>query len=312
MNKATLIVLESYNEKFSGFGKILRKMVGPFEALIPNKIENIVLQDEDFTLNIVQIPKMAVECGRLEARLERLSKWFQKEEIGLVAIDEYIENNPALELIIKKSGAEVSYGSNVFFSFEIRTLKKLFKSKGLDISDIDTVIVSDGSSKYETGYIKYFSPFAKYLTYVSSNINIKELIDDIFNNFGFSIRVCSNIKDCIGEAGLVINLTKDEVIPKGTKLKSELIVRNVANSLSSSRSSLTVLNEINIDISSKFKIHTDIKNKYKYRICEQYILSKLGKLYLLKKVAEENDLKEIYDCIKNEGFKIIGLDGKNI
>lgn len=312
MTKAALIILERNNEKISGFSKFLRKIIGQFEALSPNKTESIALDDENFSLNIVKIPKIAVESGKLKARLEKLSKWLQKEEISLMAYDEYFENNLDLESIIKRLDIEISYGNNIFFSFEIRVLKKLLKSKGLDISDTDTVIVSDGSSKYETGYIKYLSTLVKYLTYVASNINIKELIDDIFNNLGFSIRVCPNIKDCIGDGGLIINLTRDEVVSKGVKVNDRLIVRNIADISANSKSNITVLNEINIDISSKFKILTEIENKYKYRICEMYILSKLGKLYLLKQIAEENELKVIYDCIKNEGFRIVGLSGSNI
>ena len=313
MTKAALIILENDKnvEESSILRSIINKTFGFIEVLIPNKIERIDLPSENFSLDIVKIPRIVGEGKRLESRLKKLSKWIQKEGISLLAFDEDIENNPILVSIFKKSSVEVSYRSNIFFSFEIRVLKSLLKSKGLDIKDTDTVIVSNGTSKYETGYIKYLSTCVKYLTYVSSNINIEGLIDDLFNDFGFSIRVCSNIKDCIEEAGLVINLTNDEVIPKGAKLKNRLVVRNIVGKLSNSNN-VTVLNEINIDISSRFKIQTKIENKYKYKICELYVLTKLGKLYLLKQFAEENDLKVIHECIKNEGFKTTGLNGKNI
>lgn len=316
MVKAALIILDSTtkNQKNSIFSKIAEKLIDYFYTFIPNKIERITLDEGLMTINVIRIPIAGdLKQDNLNQRLGKILNWLEKERVSVVSFDNYIADN-CYEFVkrVQQLGISISYGYNLFYPIAIKTIKKLLKSKGLDLNNIDMAIVADEDSSYEVELIKYLSPQIKYLTFVcDKNIKVQGLIDDIFNNFGFSIRVCSSIKECINELDLIFNISNKTLSQKDLRTKKKIVIFNVFTPIDIHKENISVLNDIEIDISTKIQLPSQINNKYKYNICEIYILAKLDKLYLLKHQSIENDFENIYNYFKNN-FKICSLNGINL
>lgn len=311
MKKGVLIISANKSANTHKATGLMSKTIDIFSFLIPNKIYSLIFEQEQIVLYIVRIPD--VSDLKVSARIKRIFEWIDREGISVVSFDKYFLQNHG-EHISKHDYmvAEVSFGDNILFSLVIRTLKKILKSKGLDIDQVDTAIISDGKSRYEIDFIKYLSPHVKYLTYVcQESIKIKRLIDDIFDNLGISIRVCTNIKECIGDIGLIVNLAPKTVIPKNLYSKNKTVIYDMYGVVDTNKENISILNDIIIDI-PMFEIPIDINNLDKYALCEMFILLKLNKLHLLKQYATEHELQEIYECFKKMGSKIIRLDGINL
>lgn len=316
MKKIALITCDNLEglKKDSIINKLSSTMKTIFYGFLPNKTDKLTLEDEQLILFVIKIPNgKNVRTEKITSRLEDVWLWMKEEKINAVSFDKYLTNNYHEHILknLVQMGTHICYGNKVFLSLAVKTLKRVLKSKGLAMSEVDVAIVSDGKSDYEVELIKYLSPHVRYLTYVCGNNNkISWLIDDIFNNLGFCIRICSNIKECINDVGLIINLTADDIIPKNLFIKSKIIVFNINGNLITNRANITVVNDIAIDISSKIPLNID--NKCKYSLCEMYILSKLDKLYLLKQYVYERDFEDIIGCFNASCFKITSIDGVNL
>ena len=286
---------------------VFRNLVHMF---IPNKIDINIIEDQ-ITLYVI---KIFTKENTIKIKLERLFKYIIEQQIDVVAFDKDIMDNyyENIQEFIKDSGIYLSNGDNVFFTLIIRTLKKVLKTKGWSLGNIDVAIVSETDSYYAQTFIKQLSPHVKYLTYVcKERSDFRVLIDDIFNNLGFSIRICSDIKQCINEVNLIINLTNKNIVTSSSNTNN-IVICNIADidNIKVIPANVSILKDISIALTKTIKLL--LENKMRYKLCEMYILSKLDKLYLLKQEPDEYDFSQIYSSFRDNGFKILGLDGINL
>lgn len=311
MKRVALVTIEKNNREKKGlFNNILYILRELFDVFMPNKIETKMI-GEDITLYII---KMFMIEDTVRMKLEKIFRYIIEQEIEAVAFESYFMSNYYEEILdfIKHSGICLSKGDNISFPLIVNTLKKILKAKGLSLGETDVAMLTDESTDYIEAFIRYLAPAIKYLTYVcKEESNIRFIIDDIFDSLGFSIRVCTDLKQCIKEVNLIINLSSNNIVTD-INTTSNIVIFNIKSitGIGQIPKNISVLNDILIDISPISA--TPLDNEQKYKLCEMYILSKLDKLYLLKQNVSDKNCQLIYDCFKSNGFRITGLDGINL
>lgn len=290
--------------------KILDFIKQNFKSILGFERSSLVLDDE------IEFYIFKIHCSE-KAILKTLNKIFQlmsRQGIDVVSFDEYLLDNYINQILhfTNSNNIYLSYGDNLMYPVLVRTIKKILKSKGYDIREVEVAIISEEKTRHTENLIRYFAPQAKYLTYVElGNSRLDNIINDIFINQGFSIRVCNDLNKCIKDVKLIINLSNRKIYQIESAIDKILVFNmyKTSNDIKASKN-ISVLNEILIDISSVIRSNANRKNNYK--LAEMYILFKLDKLYVLKQNLSEEQFNQIYQFSKDYNIKVDSLEGINL
>lgn len=252
-------------------------------------------KDKDDVIFYIQINNKSHK-RKIEKVCERLGKYFYKNNIKNVVLEEELMSNQILKNELYSYNINILDGTMLSKFLVYNVLKKVYQYKNARTEAGEVTILVNENDDINIQTITMIAKEIKRLNIISKDIRkFRKIADYIYNELGILIKLSNNLKTNLKGTDVIVNIDFPEELINQLNIPSNVIIINLPRNINIKSKKFSGINIKSWEL--------DIPNKYKKDRFNEEIIYEAN-------IHKKTPIT-IFEQIQNDNLKIKNLLGLN-